>query len=88
LSAGYRAACLASGKDALVTAGLRDASAGSGEFVGQQVEFRLARRAFVEILDVEVGGAWLVDGEFLREAPGAPAGGDSFYRYLQTGMAF
>lgn len=86
--AGYRAVYLASRRDALTTAGLRDPAGASGNFVGQQLEFLFQYEAVPDNVDVELGGAWLIDGEFLRDAPGAPENGDAFYWYAQVGLTF
>jgi len=79
---GYRAFWLAEKKDGLTAAGLRDVNGNSGRFVGQQLESRWQLN-FSKQLQLELGGAYLMKGEFLEEAPNAPDTGDTFYVYSQ-----
>jgi hypothetical protein len=85
---GYRAAWLARTRDALDGADLVDPSGASGRFIGHQVEFRVRYDAWPGHLHLEVGGAHLWHGGFLRNAPGAPREGDSTYLYLQTTLRY
>lgn len=79
----YRAAWLASSRDAWTTSGLRDRAGASGSFVGHQVDARARWLALPGNVALEVGGAVLVRGRFTREAPGAPSG-DPVYLYAQA----
>lgn len=85
---GYRAVWLASSRDALTTANLRDASGKAGKFVGQQFEAELSYDLVPGNVALELGGAYLIDGLFLRHAPGAPHDGNTTYFYAQTTLTF
>lgn len=52
-----------------------------GSFVGNQVEARIQYNALSGNLALEFGGAWLIHGEFLENAPNAPREGDTTYLY-------
>lgn len=67
----WRAVWLATARDAWTTAGLRDTTASSGNFVGHQVEARVRWHALPGNLDLELGGAFLARGRFALEAGGA-----------------
>ena len=88
LFVGYRAAWLASGKDALVTTAVRDRTGESGTFVGHQLEFAVRWALLPGNLLIEAGGAWLAKGEFLKQAPHAPPGADTIYGYSQVVLFF
>ncbi len=81
---GYRLALLASRRDFLTAALLRDETGASGRFVGQQLEVGLRYAALQDHLELESGGAYLIHERFLEEAPGAPAEGNTLYGYLQA----
>jgi hypothetical protein len=85
---GYRAIWLASRFDRMTTSGVWDSEGQSGSFVGHQVEARLRISLLPGNLDIDVGGAFLDHGEFLREAPNAPRHGDTAYGYVQLGFTF
>ncbi|MDN5849734.1 MAG: alginate export family protein, partial [Nitrococcus sp.] len=85
---GYRAVWLASDRDALPSAGVRDPSGGSGAFVGHQVEARVRATILPENLDLELGGAYLIDGRFLKDAPNAAGNGNTAYFYSQAILSF
>lgn len=85
---GYRAVWLASDQDALPNAGVQDPSGASGSFVGHQIEARVRADLIPENLCLELGGAYLVDGDFLQNAPNATRGGDTAYFYSQATLSF
>lgn len=68
---GWRAAWLASRRDAWTTARLRDPTGGSGSFVGHQLEGRVRFEPFPRNLRLEVGAAHLFPGSFLDRVPDA-----------------
>jgi hypothetical protein len=80
--AAYRAVWLASPRDAWTTAPLVDRSGASGAFVGHQLEARVRWSPLPRNVTLEVGGAWLAQGAFLKSVPGA-RGSDSVYAYAQ-----
>jgi hypothetical protein len=85
---GYRAVWLASDRDQYTTARLQDPSGNSGSFVGQQIEAQVQYNALPGNLLLEFGGACLLHGEFLRDAPRAPREGDSLYLYAAAMITF
>lgn len=84
---GYRAIWLASERDALTTAGVRDASGNTDRFVGQQLETSLSIKLSPQF-DAELGAAYLRKGAFLRDAPNAPDAGNTRYIYTQLTYKF
>lgn len=84
LMVAYRPAWLAGRRDALTTNGAQDPSGASGSFVGHLLETSLQINALPGNLAVEVGGAHLSAGDFLRSR----AMGDTTYGYLQTTFTF
>lgn len=85
---GYRAVWLASDRDALTTADVRDPSGASGSFVGHQIEARVRVDVLPGNLGLEFGGAYLFDGTFLKKAPNAAGNGDTAYFYSQGTLSF
>ncbi|WP_232210436.1 alginate export family protein [Nitrococcus mobilis] len=85
---GYRAVWLASDRDALTTAEVRDPGGASGSFVGHQIEARVRADVLPGNLGMEFGGAYLFDGEFLKKAPNAAGNGDTAYFYTQSTLTF
>jgi hypothetical protein len=85
---GYRAVWLASDQDSLTTASLKDATGQSGSFVGHQLEARVRYTLLPGNLAFDIGGAYLIHGKFLKDAPNAPAGSDSTYFYASTTVTF
>lgn len=85
---GYRAAYLADKTDTFTTAGVRDATGSAGSFIGHQFEARVRKNLMGGKLQLEVGGAYLSDGRFLREAPNATGGGGTLYGYVQATLSF
>lgn len=78
----YRAIWLDSAKAAQARSGLRDTAGDSGRFAGNQLEVRW-QWALSAQLQLELGGAYLLKGEFLEDAPNAPDTGDTSYVYSQ-----
>ena len=84
----YRPMWLASKTDAFSTTGVRDASGASGSFAGHQLEGRLRWWLKPKTLRAEVNAAWIAKGRFLKEAPNAPATGDTRYLSIALTSAF
>ena len=84
----YRPAWLASDRDFLVTAAVRDRDGASGSFIGHQVEARVRWVSQSGNLSVDFSTAYLSKGEFLENAPLAPPGDDIFYWYFGTSLKF
>ena len=85
---GYRAAWLASDRDQYTAGRLQDPSGASGSFVGHQIEAQLQYNVRPGNLMLEIGGARLFHGEFLEDAPNAPAEGDTTYIYASALATF
>ena len=86
--AGYRAAFLASSRDFWTTAGVWDPSGASGTGIGHQVEAKLQYSHPPGNLRFEAGGAVLLEGELLRNAPNSAGEGDPLYLYTQVSLTF
>jgi hypothetical protein len=84
LMVAYRPAWLASRRDALTTNGAQDPSGRSGSFVGHLVETSLQVNVLPGNLAVEVGGAHVFAGDFLRSRDVS----DTTYGYVQTTFTF
>ena len=88
LTLAHRGYWLAEQRDAWVAAGVRDRSGQSGRFIGQQLEWNAIWTVLPGNLALEVGGAWLANGEFIDDAPQASGNGDSTYLYTQIQVSF
>lgn len=84
----YRALWLRKEADTFAATGVRDAAGTSGKWAGNQVELRLRYWLAPGRLQLEGGGAYLDKGRFLREAPNAPATGDTRYGYVSLLATF
>jgi len=84
----YRPAWLASDRDFMPTAVLRDLDGNSGSFIGQQVDLRWRWWTPSRNLTVDFTAAYLWKGEFLKNAPGAPPPSNTAYAYISTALAF
>ena len=84
----YRPAWLASDRDFMPTAALRDRDGNSGSFIGHQVDLRWRWWSSSRNLTVDFTAAYLWKGEFLKTAPGAPPSSNTAYAYISTAMAF
>jgi hypothetical protein len=74
-------------RDAWTAAGVHDATGAAGDEVGQQVEARLQWDAIKRRLRIEIGGAYLFEGDFQDDAP-TGRGGDSRYGYVEATVWF
>ncbi len=86
LIAGYRAAWLASRRDALTTTGVQDPDGSSGSFIGHQLEIQLRMSLLPGNIALEVGGAHLFAGGLLTSQ--TPPVDDATYGYAQTTFTF
>jgi hypothetical protein len=84
----YRAAWLASKRDFMPTAALRDRDGLSGSFIGHQVDLRWRWWSDSRNVNVDLTAAYLWKGEFLKNAPGAPPPSNTAYAYISTSMRF
>ena len=84
----YRPAWLASDRDFLTTAGLRDRDGNSGSFIGQQLDASLRWKPSSSNLSVDITAAYLWKGEFLEDAPLAPPADNILYWYFSANFAF
>ena len=84
----YRPAWLASKRDVMPTAGLRDRDGLSGSFIGHQVDLRWRWWPSLPNVTVDFSAAYLWKGEFLKNAPGAPPPSNTAYAYISTSVAF
>ena len=84
----YRPAWLASDRDFMPTAALRDRDGNSGSFIGHQVDLRWRWWSVSRNLTVDFTAAYLWKGEFLKNAPGAPPSSNTAYAYISTAMSF
>ena len=84
----YRAAWLASKRDVMPTAALRDPDGNSGSFAGHQIDLRWRWWSASRNLTVDLTAAYLWKGEFLEKAPGAPPPSNTAYAYVSTALAF
>lgn len=78
----YRALWLEEPGDSFGATGVRDPLGASGSWAGNQIELRLRYWLIPGRVELEGGGAYLDKGRFLREAPNAPATGDTRYAFL------
>lgn len=86
--AAYRPLWLASRSDGFSTTGVRDATGHSGRFAGHQIEARVRYWLVPKRLRLEWDGLLLAKGRFLRDAPNAPAGGDTIYNSFNATISF
>ena len=84
----YRPAWLASDRDFMPTAALRDRDGNSGSFIGHQADLRWRWWSRSRNLTVDFTAAYLWKGEFLKNAPGAASPSNTAYAYISTVMAF
>lgn len=75
----WRAMWLASRTDSFSTSGVRDQSGVSGDFAGHLIDARVRYWLLPDVLRGELNASWIGKGQFLRQAPNAPATGDTRY---------
>lgn len=83
----YKAMWLAADRDAFSATAVRDSSGRSGDYAGQHIDTRMVI-TLIDGMQLQLGGAFLHKGEFLKDAPNAPASGDTVYWYSQMTYQF
>lgn len=68
--------------DSFSVTGVRDATGSSGRYAGTQIEGRVRYWIVPGLLQADGGAALLAKGSLLRNAPNAPATGDTTYAYF------
>ncbi|MEH3116430.1 MAG: alginate export family protein [Methylorubrum populi] len=84
----YRGLWLEDPTDSFAATGVRDRTGRSGRFAGQQLEGRFRYWLVPRAVQLDAGAAYLIKGDFLRNAPNAPDTGDTIYGYLSTTIFF
>lgn len=79
---------LDSARDAFANSGVRDATGGSGDDVGLQVEGRFRHWLVPDSLRLTFGAALVLQGDFLESAPNATGRGDPAYGYTELSWSF
>ncbi len=79
---------LASRTDSFSTSGVRDAFGGSGRHAGDLFDSRVRYWLVPKVMRLEADYAFIAKGRFLRDAPNAPAGGDTHYLSLNATWSF
>jgi hypothetical protein len=79
---------LASDQDAWTTAGVVDPAGESGDYVGNMAEIQVRYEVVPRSFQLEVGYAYLFQGEFAEDAPSANGEGDVSYAYVSTTFTF
>jgi hypothetical protein len=75
-------------RDSFANSGVRDATGASGDHPGDQLEARYRRWLVKEALRLELGGAWVREARFLKDAPNATRLGDPAYGYVELQWTF
>lgn len=86
----YRAWWLAQSRDAWVGSGLQDTTGGSGNFLGQDIEFK-ARWKLSPNFKFSIGYDHFFKGSYIERfarVPGNPSADDTDYIYVQTEIKF
>ncbi|RIJ18212.1 alginate export family protein [Henriciella mobilis] len=74
--------------DSFAKTGIRDASGSSGDFGANQVEARLRYWIVPDFLQMDIGGAVLNKGSFLKDAPNVQDTSDTHYGYVDFYIHF
>ena len=74
--------------DSFAKTGIRDASGNSGDFGANQVEARLRYWIVPDFLQMDIGGAVLNKGSFLKDAPNVQDTSDTHYGYVDFYIHF
>ncbi|SMQ62709.1 Alginate export [Altererythrobacter xiamenensis] len=83
-----RAAWLDEKTDSFAKTGIRDATGQSGRYAGEQVEARIRYWLMPDFMQIDIGGALLAKGRFLRSAPNVTDIGDTRYFYADLYFNF
>ncbi|GAB4119127.1 MAG: hypothetical protein Kow00104_01400 [Rhodothalassiaceae bacterium] len=84
----WRANWLDEKTDTFARSGVRDATGQSGSFGGHQIEGRVRHWLVPGNVRLEVGAAWFIEGDFLRNAPAASGNGDPIFVYTDIAFTF
>ncbi|KQT50617.1 hypothetical protein ASG52_06185 [Methylobacterium sp. Leaf456] len=84
----YRPLFLETPTDSFGATLVRDRTGRSGRYAGQQIEGRIRYWIVPDAMILDTGVAYLIKGDFLRNAPNAPDTGNTFYGYLNTTLFF
>ena len=84
----WKAASLASSRDAWVVARIQDRTGRSGRFIGHTLDARLRYWLAPDTVRLEVGASALLPGRFAREAPNAAGEGTTTFGYVQIVRTF
>jgi Alginate export len=79
---------LDSATDSFGSSGVRDPSGASGDDVGTHLELRWRHQLIPNNVRLSLGGAALLRGDFLKNAPNATDLGDSYYGYTELLFIF
>lgn len=80
----WRSAWAQNVRDSFAATGVRDASGASSRLAGHQIEARVRHWIVPGLLQVDAGGAVLIKRGLLRDAPNAPATGNTRYGYVDV----
>ena len=80
----WRSAWAQNARDSFASTGVRDASGASGKLAGHQIEARVRHWIVPGRLQFDAGGAMLIKRGLLRDAPNAPATGNTRYGYVDV----
>ena len=84
----YRGLWLDDPTDSFAATNIRDVNGRSGTFAGQQIEGRARYWLIPKVLRVDTGAAYLIKGDFLKNAPNAPDTDNTAYGYLDMTLLF
>lgn len=84
----YRAAWAESRTDSFASTGVRDPTGNSGRFAAHQIEGRARYWIVPQSIRLDVGGAVLLRGKLLKDAPNAAGNGNTVYGYADVTFTF
>lgn len=84
----YRAVWLDEANDAFGQTRVVDQAGASGKFAAHQIEGRVRYWLVPKNVRLDIGGAYLINGGFLENAPNATGEGDTAYFYSDIEFAF
>lgn len=84
----YAAVWLDEANDAFGRTGVIDPAGASGKFAAHQIEARVRYWLVPKNVRLDIGGAYLIAGEFLTNAPNATGEGDTKYLYTDIEFTF
>lgn len=84
----YSANWLDSASDSFANTGVRDPTGASGRFAGHQLEAQVRYWLLPDLLRMNLGGAVLFNGGFLKDAPNANGYGNPAFGYLELSANF